>query len=91
MTVTASAARSLQQPSATAIEQTVERIVQGKLDDGQLDQCDLTFDELKRVEQIFAKILLGTHHPRIDYPSASVKGTRENGRKNRRAAQGRPA
>ena len=85
------AARSLQQPPATAIEQTVERIVQGKLDDGQLDQCDLTFDELKRVERIFARILLGTHHPRIDYPSASAKGMRENGRKNRRAAQGRPA
>jgi len=85
------AARSLRQPSAATIEQTVERIVQGKLDDGQLDECDLTFDEINRVRQVFDKILLGTHHPRIDYPTASTRGARENGRKSKSAAQRRPA
>lgn len=85
------AARSLRQPSAATIEQTVERIVQGKLDDGQLDECDLTFDEINRVKQVFDKILLGTHHPRIDYPSTSARGVHENGRKSKRAAQRRPA
>ncbi len=60
--------RALERPSASAIEQTVERIVNGKLEDGQLDECDLTFSDIARIKKVFARILIGSHHPRIDYP-----------------------
>ncbi len=62
-------ARTMQRPSASLIEQTVERIVDGKLEDGQLDECELTFNDIVKIKKVFARILIGTHHPRIDYPA----------------------
>jgi cyclic-di-AMP phosphodiesterase PgpH len=60
-------ARTLKKPSATSIEQMVDRIVDGKLKDGQLDECQLTFKELNGIRSTFSKVLIGTYHPRIDY------------------------
>ena len=62
------AARNLHRPSESIIERTVERIVDGKLDDGQLDECDLTFSDIVKIKKVFAKILTGSRHLRVDYP-----------------------
>ncbi len=63
------AARTMQRPSASVIEQTVERVVDAKLDDGQLDECDLTFSDIVSIKRVFSRILIGVHHPRVDYPA----------------------
>jgi cyclic-di-AMP phosphodiesterase PgpH len=73
------AARALDRPSASAIEQTVERIVDGKLEDGQLDECDLTFSDIARIKKVFARILIGSHHPRIDYPGQPPRSVGNEG------------
>jgi len=65
-------ARTLERPSASQIEQMVDRIIEGKLDDGQLDDCELTFSDLKKIRDAFLKILISAYHPRVDYPLPSV-------------------
>jgi len=65
-------ARTLDRPSASQIEQMVDRIIQGKLDDGQMDDCDLTFSDFKKIRDAFLKILISAYHPRVDYPLPSV-------------------
>jgi hypothetical protein len=80
------AARTLDKPSASSIQQMVDRIVDDKLADGQLDECALTFEELNKIKNIFGRILIGTYHPRIDYPGVTFAGAKENGDKNKRAA-----
>lgn len=75
-------ARTLDNLSPAAIESLVERIVDGKLADGQLDECDLTFDEISRIKKTFVRVLTGTLHPRIDYPAKGTSGEKGHDGKN---------
>ena len=52
------------------IETTVDSLLQTRIDDGQFDECELTFDELRRVRDSVVAALEGIYHPRIAYPSS---------------------
>jgi len=47
----------------------VDQLVVEKIDDGQLDEYQLTFEELGRVKKAIVKGLMVTRHLRIKYPS----------------------
>ena len=70
-----SAAQSgrLFEPSADGshrvLEGIVRSVVQERLDDGQLDECDLTLRDVEAIRQSFVQILLGIYHPRVEYPA----------------------
>lgn len=51
------------------IEQQVRRIITDRLQQGQLDNCDLTLKELDKIAKVFVKVLSGVHHARIEYPA----------------------
>ena len=36
--------------------------------DVQLDNCDLTFSDLERIQEAFLRLLVSTYHHRVDYP-----------------------
>ena len=61
------AAKALPDPNPVRVQGLVKRIIAGKLEDGQLEECDLTLRELALVEQAFVKTLLGMHHTRPTY------------------------
>lgn len=65
-----SASRTLEKPNASRIETMIEEIVQARMQDGQLDECDLTIAELAKVKASFAKTLLSMMHSRIKYQKA---------------------
>ncbi|SMP39487.1 HD family phosphohydrolase [Anoxynatronum buryatiense] len=67
------AVRSMENPTRDRIEQMVQKIIQGKLDDGQLEDSQLTLRELKEVRKIFTRILAGILHERIQYPEMDLK------------------
>jgi len=54
------------------IEETVDRLIQERLDDHQLDDADLTFAELTTVRNQIVEALVGIYHPRIDYPAGEL-------------------
>lgn len=62
------AARSLDEPTPTRLQNIVKNIIQRKFTDGQLDECNLTLKDISKVEHAFTRILLGIYHQRIDYP-----------------------
>ncbi|GJG88594.1 hypothetical protein tb265_37750 [Gemmatimonadetes bacterium T265] len=64
------AARALPEPSPDRIREVVERIVQQRLEQGQLRDAPLTLGQLETVKDAFARVLLGMYHGRIDYPAA---------------------
>jgi cyclic-di-AMP phosphodiesterase PgpH len=66
-----SATRALAEPSHGRIESLVRALARRRLDDGQFDDCPLTFTELKIVEDTIIKTLSAIHHGRIAYPSTS--------------------
>jgi putative nucleotidyltransferase with HDIG domain len=62
------AARTLETPSPGKIQSMIDRIFTDALEDGQLDDCDLTFSELDKIASAFLWVLTNMYHHRIDYP-----------------------
>ena len=62
------AVRSLGGPSPEQVRDMVHRVIRGKMEDGQLVNCDLTLNELSRVEESFLQTFAGILHDRITYP-----------------------
>jgi cyclic-di-AMP phosphodiesterase PgpH len=63
-----SAAKAMQDPTPEKIRQLVDRIVEGKIAEGQLDEAPLTMRDLVRIKEQFTAVLNGMYHHRIDYP-----------------------
>nr|WP_113653451.1 HDIG domain-containing metalloprotein [Pedobacter namyangjuensis] len=61
------ASRSLKNPDAQSISDLVERIIDYKLEQNQLDDCDLTLKDLETIKLIFKTMLMSIYHVRIDY------------------------
>ncbi|EGW38704.1 hypothetical protein DOT_3377 [Desulfosporosinus sp. OT] len=68
------AVRSMKQPTPGRVEGFVRKIVKDKLNDGQLDQCDLTFQDLDRIAMAFVRVLTGIFHSRVEYPDLPANG-----------------
>jgi hypothetical protein len=58
-----------EEPSADSIEKVVNRVIDEKLEDGQLSESPLTLGELTRIRQAFLDSLKGHYHQRIAYPN----------------------
>lgn len=58
-----------EEPTPDAIEKVVERIVQEKVEDGQLSESPLTLGQLTKIKRAFLDSLIGHYHQRIAYPN----------------------
>lgn len=67
------ASRSLDEISEETLSSLVEKIVQMKTQDGQLDACNLTFHELAIVKKTMVQTLIAAGHARIKYPKPELK------------------
>jgi len=62
------AVRSARPATADEVAEIVGRIVSGRVDDGQLSECNLTLRDLEIIRQVFTSSLKGVYHPRVQYP-----------------------
>lgn len=62
------AARSLARPDPENIRLIVVKIVDAVITDGQLDECDLTLQEITTIREAMISALTAIYHARIDYP-----------------------
>jgi putative nucleotidyltransferase with HDIG domain len=53
---------------ADVIAEVVHKIISERIEEGQLDECDLTVRDLARIQEAFVSMLKGIYHPRIVYP-----------------------
>ncbi len=67
------AVRAIGKPNVNRIENTVRRIINERLRDGQLNECDLTLRDLNTIGDIFIHVLCSTCHSRIEYPADAIK------------------
>ena len=68
-----SASRSLEKPTPQKIEQLVNELIEERIADNQLDECDLTLGELKIIAERFRFTLMTMLHTRIAYPKQESK------------------
>lgn len=63
------AVRSISEPTKGKIEEMVNNIIKARLNEGQLDNCDLTLKDINKIRTAFLKALSGIYHQRIEYPT----------------------
>jgi putative nucleotidyltransferase with HDIG domain len=55
-------------PTASGLKNVVETVVTEKVDDGQLDESQLTFGDLTKIKAELVRALMGYYHARVPYP-----------------------
>lgn len=65
--------RSLAKPAGSRVEGLIRRIIKEKLNDGQMDECNLTLKELDQIGDSFVFIMSGIYHSRIEYPEKDLR------------------
>ena len=66
------ASRTLKSNTQQAYSDFVERIVAGKLAEGQFDDADITISELNRVKETLKQYLAQLNHERVVYPKTKT-------------------
>jgi putative nucleotidyltransferase with HDIG domain len=64
--------RSLDDKDEASIRAMVDRIVDARVEDGQLDDAELTLKNISQIKDAFVQQLLGMYHSRIKYPDNVV-------------------
>jgi putative nucleotidyltransferase with HDIG domain len=69
------ASRSLEKINEDSLMEMAARLIKEKADDGQFDNCLLTFEELAIVKSTLVKTLVAYGHSRVKYPMQEQKNT----------------
>jgi cyclic-di-AMP phosphodiesterase PgpH len=80
------AARSLTEPTPSRIRGVVTRILDARVEDGQLDESPITFEDLAKIRESFIPILTALFHARVHYPGAPLSEDRRRPVEDRRPA-----
>ncbi|MDH7498574.1 MAG: HDIG domain-containing protein, partial [Syntrophomonadaceae bacterium] len=75
------AVRSLAEPTPNKVEAMVRSIIRDKLNDRQLEECELTFRDLDVIAESFLKTLGGIYHTRVEYPENLAREFEDRRRK----------
>jgi cyclic-di-AMP phosphodiesterase PgpH len=62
------ASRSLPDPTHKRLETLIDMIFKARIEDGQLDETELTFSDLAVIKDTFLSMLAGMYHVRVQYP-----------------------
>ena len=68
------AVRSIKEPDILKIETMIDKIINQRIEDGQLSECPLTLDELRKIKGAvdgtsgMLPVLRGIYHLRVEYP-----------------------
>jgi hypothetical protein len=67
------ASRSLDDPKPSRLKSVIKKIIDSKLESGELADSNLTFSELSAIEQAFLPVLISMFHLRVEYPETAEK------------------
>lgn len=60
--------RSMTEGDPKKVENVINNLFKQRIEDGQLDESPITIQDIKKIKESFASILIGQHHKRIRYP-----------------------
>lgn len=66
------AVRSIKDTNIDKIKEMINNIISGKVQEGQLNECDLTLKDIEKIKKCFLKALSGIYHHRIEYPKEKI-------------------
>lgn len=62
------ASKSLKEPTSSMLDDFVEKIIDGQLNQGQFLNANITLKEIQRIKKVLKKKLNNMYHLRIEYP-----------------------
>ncbi len=65
---TEGAVRSMEDHAPSRIEDVVQKVINNKFIDGQLDECPLTLKDINKISRAFTRLLSAMYHSRVKYP-----------------------
>jgi cyclic-di-AMP phosphodiesterase PgpH len=68
------ASRTLKEPNPDRIQGAVQRMINKVFASGQLNECDLTLQDLHQIAKCFTRVLSGIYHQRVAYSEPVEKG-----------------
>lgn len=63
------ACRSLKEHTREATEEMVDRLIDGKIRDGQLVNCPLSYGDVARIRRFLKAKMMSIYHVRVEYPA----------------------
>ena len=72
-------ARASTDHSREAIELIVEATIRERIEEGQLDECDLSLRDLRIVAESYSSALAAVFHPRVEYPEPTARELEQRG------------
>jgi membrane-associated HD superfamily phosphohydrolase len=70
------AARTVEQPTPHRLAEMVHQVTNAIVVSGQLEECELTFADLTKIQAAFLRILTSMYHRRVDYPGFDFRKSR---------------
>ncbi|HEU5424911.1 MAG TPA: HDIG domain-containing protein, partial [Nitrolancea sp.] len=63
--------------ASTGLKEVVDGVIKARLEDRQLDDCDLTLRQIEQIRATFITMLEGIYHPRVEYPELAKTAARQ--------------
>ena len=63
------ACRSMKEHTKEATDKTVDRLIDGKIAAGQLDNCQLSYGDIARIRAMLKAKMMSIYHVRVEYPT----------------------
>ncbi len=84
------ASRTLRKITPQSIEELIDKLINDRIDDGQLDECPLTLQEVSLIKKSFAYTTLNMLHSRVDYPDDGKAAAKAADEKRKKDAPAEP-
>ncbi|MDX9783445.1 MAG: HDIG domain-containing protein [Spirochaetia bacterium] len=65
--------RTIKNPTVPRLDAHIREMIMHKVQNGQLDNCELTMKDLEMIRHSFVRIMAGQFHSRIEYPNQKEK------------------
>lgn len=65
------ATKSIKNPTRESISDMVNKIIDGKIRERQLNYCDITFDDITKIRTLLIEKMMSVYHVRVAYPTTS--------------------
>lgn len=60
--------RAMKDPNYQKLENLIDKMVDKRVNEGQLSRTPLTFQDIRTIKETFLNILVGIYHSRVEYP-----------------------
>ncbi|MDZ7657895.1 HDIG domain-containing metalloprotein [Fodinibius sp.] len=62
------ASRAMKDPNYQKLENLIDKMIDDRVNEGQLSKTPLTFQDIRAIKETFLNILVGIYHSRVEYP-----------------------